>query len=207
MASGTETEVKIRIVEPGEIQERLRGLGFQISAPRIFEANTLYDTPGNSLMRRGMLLRLRQAGDRAIVTWKGPGSDGPYKSRPELETAVASYDALAKILEQLGYNPTFRYEKYRTEYKREQQPGVVTVDETPIGNFLELEGEGDWIDETASQLGFSRADYVLSSYGRLYLADCERRGVQPHHMVFASQDQGAGSTKAPRALRNAAGDI
>ncbi|MBV9156122.1 MAG: adenylate cyclase, partial [Acidobacteriaceae bacterium] len=64
--------------------------------------------------------------------------------------------------------------------------GVVTLDETPIGTFLELEGPGDWIDETAKQLGFSRADYIVDSYGRLYLADCERRGVQPTNMTFAS---------------------
>jgi adenylate cyclase, class 2 len=63
---------------------------------------------------------------------------------------------------------------------------VVTLDETPIGDFLELEGPGEWIDDTAKRLGFSRQDYVLDSYARLYVADCERRGVEPSHMVFAS---------------------
>ena len=64
------------------------------------------------------------------------------------------------------------------------EPGVVTVDETPIGNFLELEGPAEWIDAKAAALGFTPSDYILESYGRLYLADCERRGVEPSNMVF-----------------------
>ena len=62
----------------------------------------------------------------------------------------------------------------------------MTVDETPIGSFLEIEGPPEWIDSTASRLGFSADDYILESYGRLYLAACERQGVQPTNMVFTS---------------------
>jgi adenylate cyclase, class 2 len=152
----------------------------------MFEANILYETEDRRLARSGMLLRLRQIGNRALVTWKGPGEPGPYKSRPELETTIGSAEVVGQILEQLGYKPSFRYEKYRTEFTGGAGEGIVTVDETPIGDFLELEGAGDWIDATAKTLGFSRADYILDSYGRLYLADCERRGMEPGHMVFAS---------------------
>ena len=42
----------------------------------------------------------------------------------------------------------FKYEKYRTEFA-DAAGGTVTFDETPIGNFLELEGSGAWIDEMA----------------------------------------------------------
>lgn len=182
-----ETEVKIRLENREAIAGRLREAGFAVSTPRQFEANTLYDTEDSSLMRKRMLLRLRQTSDKGVITWKGPGEAGPYKSRPELETSIGSIEILAQILEQLGYRSSFRYEKYRTEFRRAgDESGVVTLDETPIGDFLELEGPGEWIDETARLLGFSRKQYVLESYGRLYLADCERRGVQPGHMIFAS---------------------
>jgi adenylate cyclase class 2 len=133
-----------------------------------------------------MILRLRQVGEKGIITWKGPGERGPHKSRPELETSVGSVETLGKILAQIGFEPSFRYEKYRTEYVSEDSEGVVTFDETPIGNFLELEGPAAWIDETARKLEFAPQDYILESYGRLYLADCERRGVEPSNMVFAS---------------------
>ncbi len=186
MTNGHETEVKIRLWSPAGILDRLRATGLAESVPRQFEANILFDTHDHSLRKQEMLLRLRQIGQKGIITWKGPGDPGPYKSRPELETAVGSVETLGQILSQLGFQPFFRYEKYRTEFVGNQAAGVVTLDETPIGTFLELEGPGDWIDQTAKQLGFSRPDYILESYGRLYLADCARRGVEPTNMTFAS---------------------
>ena len=192
MQHGTETEVKILLKDAAAVTKKLTGAGFALSVSRQFEANTLYDTEERALAQKGMLLRLRQTGNKGVITWKGPGKASPYKSRPELETGLDSIETLGKILEQLGYRPSFRYEKYRSEFRcADDEAGVVTMDETPIGNFLELEGDGEWIDETAQKLGFSRNDYVLESYGRLYLADCERRGVEPGHMVFASHAQGS----------------
>jgi adenylate cyclase, class 2 len=183
---GVETEVKIRIADVSEVIDRLRALGFAPSVARVFERNTLYDKPDEELRNREMILRLRRAGDRSVITWKGPHEEGPHKSRPELETSIGSTETLGQILEQLGYQRHFRYEKYRTELtKHSDGNAVVTVDETPIGNFLELEGPAEWIDKTARDLGFAKPDYVLDSYGRLYLADCERRGQEPGDMVFA----------------------
>ncbi len=187
MKSATETEVKIRVSNRAATLEGFRGAGLTVSVPRQFEANTLYDTPDHSLRHREMLLRLRELGPKAVITWKGRGDPGPYKSRPELETSIGRLETMHQILVQLGYKPTFRYEKYRTEFTGKEGAGVVTLDETPIGDFLELEGPGEWIDGTATKLGFGRHDYILESYARLYLADCERRGVEPAHMVFTSQ--------------------
>lgn len=187
MKNPTETEVKIRLPNSTAISDRLRATGFAESVRRQFESNTLYDTQNRSLQNQGMLLRLRQIGDQGVITWKGRDEPGLYKSRRELETTVGSIEILGQILAQLGLQPVFRYEKYRTEFVHPRDSdAVVTLDETPIGDFLELEGPGEWIDDTAKQLGFSRQDYVLDSYARLYVADCERRGMEPRHMVFAS---------------------
>jgi len=189
MTSGNETEVKIRLPDTLEIKDRLQSSGLAVSVARQLEVNTLYDTEDRRLRQGEMLLRLRQIGNKGVITWKGPGEPGPYKSRPELETTVGSIEMLSQIFNQLGFVAVFRYEKYRTEFISQNAAGVVTLDETPIGNFLELEGPGAWIDETAELLGFSQKDYVLESYGRLYLADCERRGLEPTNMIFASDAQ------------------
>lgn len=186
MTAPTETEVKISLDGKTAALDRIRAAGFRESVPRQFEANTLYDTPGKQLRQKEMLLRLRQIGDKSIITWKGPGIAGPHKSRPEIETLLGSLDAMSQILQQLGFEPVFRYEKYRTEFSRRDAPGIITLDETPIGDFLELEGPSAWIDQTADLLGFSPRQYILDSYGKLYVADCERRGVPPAQMVFAS---------------------
>lgn len=187
MTSPTETEVKIPLPDAEKILEALHRAGFTLTVPRQFESNTLYDSPDQRLRQAGMILRLREIGGKFVLTWKGPAEQSQYKSRPELETTIGSLDVLHKILEHLGFDPVFRYEKYRREFTSgKDSSGVVTMDETPIGDFLELEGPGDWIDNTARQLGFSPTDYVLESYGRLYQTYCEHNGVQAQHMVFVA---------------------
>ena len=88
------------------------------------------------------------------------------------------------ILERLGFAPVFRYDKYRTEFRSGRGPGIATLDETPIGVFVELEGSPAWIDRTARRLGFSEKHYITMSYGQLYFRNCLRKGVTPTHLVF-----------------------
>jgi adenylate cyclase class 2 len=92
---------------------------------------------------------------------------------------------MGQILSQLGYEPTFRYEKYRTEFKNREGGGSIVFDETPIGFYLELEGPAEWIDKTAAKLGFSTADYELKSYGALYRDYCAEHSLEPTAMVFS----------------------
>jgi len=182
--SNTETEIKLRIDNLKEVEERLAALGFKVTKPRIFESNTIFDDAVGGLRARGCLLRLREVGNRAIVTFKGQSERGKHKTREELETGIASPRTGVLIFERLGLRPMFRYEKYRTEYERPTEHGIVTVDETPIGWFVELEGEPDWIDRTAVELGFSEKNYLTESYGSLYVADCKQKQIPPSNMVF-----------------------
>jgi adenylate cyclase class 2 len=184
-----ETEVKIRIAAIPPVQERLHELGFQIRRPRVFESNVVLDAIDARLRKNGELLRIRRAGDEGLLTFKGPGQAGPHKSREEIETKVSDPDALEQILVRLGFTPGFRYEKYRTEYFRPSEPGVVTLDETPIGNFLEIEGPPEWIDSTATKLGHSRSEYITKSYAALYIEYCRERHITPLNMVFDARTQ------------------
>jgi adenylate cyclase class 2 len=183
-ASRTETEIKLPVADPHAMQEQLAALDFQITKPRIFEANTLYDDHSGGLRARGCIVRLREVGNKRILTFKGPAESKKHKAREELETIVEDGEILALILRRLGFEPVFRYEKYRAEYQRPHERGVVTLDETPVGWFLELEGPPDWIDETATKLGFEESNYLTQSYGSLYQAYCEARGLPASAMVF-----------------------
>lgn len=182
----TETEIKLALTDRESLLARLPSLGFRLSAPRQFEANTIYDLPTGTMRQEGCILRLRQTGtgadSRWILTYKGPATTGRHKSREELETAVADGSLLAQMLERLGYRATFRYEKYRTEFTDGE--GILTVDETPIGEYMELEGGAAWIDRQAATLGYGEGQYITRSYGGLYLDHCEKSHVTPGHMVF-----------------------
>ena len=182
-----ETEIKIKVANPEAVRRRLRYLGYRVHARRIFESNTVLDTTDLRLRNGGEVLRLRRAGHKNTVTYKGPSRPGRHKCREEVETTVASGDALERILKHLGCEESFRYEKYRTEYARDSERGIVTVDETPVGNYLEIEGSPNWIDETARELGFSPADYITKSYSALYLEYCHERGITPSNMVFSKR--------------------
>jgi len=183
-ASPRETEIKLQMASARSARRLLLQAGFVIQIRRVFEVNIIFDTPDNALRRKNNLLRLRQAGRRAIFTFKGATQPSRYKSRDEIESDVADPQALTTILAGLGYQAVFRYEKFRTVYHKPNRPGSVMLDETPIGDYLELEGSPAWIDRTARALGRSPADYITASYGALYLADCQAKGVEPHHMVF-----------------------
>ncbi len=180
-----ETEIKLKVENVPDAIRRLEGAGFRVAKPRVFEANTIYDTENLELRGRSSVLRLRQAGGEAIVTFKGPSQQNVrHKVREELETHVADAEVFEAILGRIGYHRVFRYEKYRTEYYASDQAGVATLDETPIGVYVELEGSAQWIDEKAKCLGYSEDHYITMSYGRLYLDYCKASGKVPADMIF-----------------------
>jgi adenylate cyclase class 2 len=185
MASGlVETEIKLPVADPEDAFSLLTNAGFQVVKPRVLESNVIFDTPDSKLRSSGCLLRVRCAGDEHRLTFKGPADRGRHKTREEIEITVSDGSNAARVLGRLGFNPSFRYEKYRTEFARQGEPGVVTLDETPIGCFLEVEGHGDWIDKTSKRLGFDESQYITASYGSLYTRHCQARGVEPSDMVF-----------------------
>jgi adenylate cyclase class 2 len=183
-ASRREVEIKLPLSGARAGRELLRRAGFRVTTRRTFEANTVFDTDSLALRGRRELLRLRTYGRRHTLTYKGPPAAARHKSREEIETQVADAAEARALLERLGYRAVFRYEKYRTEWAGAGEPGHATLDETPIGTFLELEGPPRWIDRTARALGFAPRDYITASYGAIYCEDCRRRGVAPTHMTF-----------------------
>jgi adenylate cyclase class 2 len=183
-SSSQETEIKLAVPDVATARRLLRAAGFRISRRRVFEGNTIFDTTSATLRRKRSLLRMREAGGIRTLTYKGPPVAGKHKSREELEIEIPAARTAAAIFDRLGFHPMFRYEKYRTEYKRAGSSGVATLDETPIGVYLEIEGTPAWIDQTARQLGFGEKDYIVASYGGLYLDWCRREGCKPGDMVF-----------------------
>lgn len=182
-----ETEIKLRLPDgAGPARQLLERHGFSATSPRLLEVDQIFDLPGQALRLSGRLLRLRHRGPQWTLTYKGPPRPGRHKSREEIETTLADGDAFEAILAALGYVHTFRYEKYRTNFRSASSAssGLVTLDETPIGSFMELEGPEYWIDETAAYLGFSPQHYITSSYATLYLEYLATNPSAPGNMTF-----------------------
>ncbi|WP_158794179.1 class IV adenylate cyclase [Granulicella sp. L60] len=192
----SEIELKFPVVDPEALQSVLPSLGFHLETARTFEHNTLYDTPGRDLRARRQILRLRQYGGLNTVTHKRqPDQQDPvdttrYKIRIETETAVAEPEALAEIFQQLGYGPAFVYEKYRSEWSYSLTPdgkavAHLVIDETPIGNYAELEGPTSWIDQMLEELHIDPATCLTDSYGKLFLDWKQRTSSTAENLTFA----------------------
>jgi len=182
MASTRETEIKFRVADVRALTRKLRGAGFRVVTPRTHEVNTLYDLPGEVLRARKELLRIRKYGSEWTVAHKSKGKIGRHNSRTELETSVSDGRTMDAILRALGYAPSFRYEKFRSEWT--DGKGHVVVDETPVGNFCEIEGSARWIDATAKKLGVTAADYITRNYAGLFLDWKARTGSRAAEMTF-----------------------
>jgi len=184
MAPPKEIEIKFRVSDVLSLTRKLRITGFRLVTRRTHEMNTLYDLPGAILRKRGELLRLRKYGTEWVLTHKSKGSAGKHKTRIELETEVSDGPRMDAILHALGYRPSFRYEKFRAEWS--DGTGHVVVDETPIGNFGEIEGPARWIDRVARQLGIGSADYITDTYAGLFFAWKRRTRNAAKEMTFAA---------------------
>ena len=178
-----EIEIKLRITDRPSLIAALERLGPRLVHEREFEDNQLYDFPDQSLQRRGAMLRLRTLSGGALLTYKdSPRVENGAKVRDEIEVPFPDGAPLALILKRIGMVPGFRYQKYRTTYDRQQLQ--ITLDETPIGTFVELEGPKRDIDATATALGFTPQDYIVDSYRGLYFASVRESERSNSDMLF-----------------------
>jgi len=188
-----EVEIKFLVADAKALGRRLRASGFRLVTRRTHEMNVLYDRPGHPLRQRGEILRLRKYGQRWTMTHKSKGTARRHKSRQELETTVADGASLDRILRALGFSPSFRYEKFRSEWADGQ--GHVVIDETPIGTVAEIEGPPRWIDRTAKLLGVPQTSYITLSYGAMFEEWKRRTGSPAEEMTFAAV---GGAEKVPK---------
>jgi adenylate cyclase, class 2 len=186
--TAVETEVKFRVADGPALEQKLIALGFRQITPRTFEKNVLFDTPDRVLRNQQAILRIRQYGERWVITHKClPQDNDPearHKRRIETETEVADGEAMGAIFSQLGYQPAFTYEKWRTEYA--DASGHCVLDETPIGLFAELEGPEEWIDATSQKLGLNLSELITLSYGRLFEEWRKESGSSATDLTFAA---------------------
>jgi len=183
-----ETEVKFRVHDREALEAQLAAAGFRLVTPSTFERNTLYDTAERGLRAQHQILRIRQYGQKWVVTHKRMPDETTeqalHKHRIETESEVEDGAALATIFTTLGFKAAFVYEKWRTEYA--DATGHCVIDETPIGLFAELEGPVAWIDAMVPRLGVAEEDVMTLSYGRLFEKWKSATGSAAEHFTFSA---------------------
>ncbi len=189
---GEEIEAKVKLDDPQRLRETLEACGLEPGSA-VFEVNRLFDDAAGRLRERDVALRVREERDLetgqgrpARLTFKGRQADSDLKRRIEHETEVADAAALVAVLEAIGLEESFRYEKRRTTWK--VGPCEVTLDEVPhLGWFSEIEGPDEAsVRETLRALGLEDLPRFTKSYIALLSEFLEAEGLEPNRAVFRS---------------------
>ena len=187
-----ENEVKVRIDDQHDFLRRLGRLSPTPLTKRHFEDNFILDDSDRSLRSRQSLVRVRLTGDGAWLTFKGPPRPGGlFKRREELESAVSDGRETLAILRKIGLRVSFRYQKYRREFRIASGPSHqdevhVALDETPIGIYAEFEGSEAGIKEAARKMAIRQSQFLRDSYASLYIQYCAERHLPVRRMTFRS---------------------
>ena len=182
-----EREVKLLFPSAAAARAAVVALGVTPAHARRLQDDSLYDTADDGLRQKGWAIRVRterwsDGPETTTLTVKGPIQPGEMKIREEHETRVDKGDAVRQAFNVLGLRPSFRYQKYREEFSADGV--VIAVDETPIGTYVELEGDEAAIYAMTAALGRSPADFVVDSYYRLFMKRREELGLRDDHMLF-----------------------
>ncbi len=178
-----EQEAKFFLSDRTGLETRLKAQGAVLVTGRVHERNLRFDTPDRRLASAFQVLRLRQD-DRVRLTYKAAGEivDG-VRARPEIEFEAGDFEAAQAFLEALGYEVSFEYEKFRTTWHFEEME--VVLDETPLGDFAEIEGRGGiQIEAAARRLGLDWGARINESYAFLFEAAKLSLGLSIRDMTF-----------------------
>lgn len=182
-----EIEIKIKVDDIHRDIQKIHHLGATCINDFEFEDNLIFDFKEGTLKKRGTVLRIREYGGKHTITAKKKskeehGGSAPYKIRSEAETEVSDPASLREIFQCLGLRIVYRYQKYRAQYRLGDLS--ICCDRTPIGDFLELEGNRKDIDEVASRLGYNQEDYIHVSYLTYHRMYLQSKGLPSGDMLF-----------------------
>ena len=178
-----EIEVKFYIQDFQAFRERVKLSGAALTRPRTLEHNLRLDTQDRSLQKGGCLLRLRQD-DGVWITYKANAQvDGGLIKRTEIEFGADNFEVAKRLFEALGYQVVVKYEKFRAVYKMGDV--VVTLDELPFGNFVEVEGPNkSMIEAVADMLGLNWSCGISTNYLGLFEIVKANRGFKFNDLTF-----------------------
>ncbi len=175
-----EREIKYQVEDFDPYRKQLLRLGAKCQSS-FFEDNIVFDDEGENLKREEKLLRLRKS-DTVTITFKKPVDRTRFKIMEEYEIEVSDFEEAKKIITSLGFRKVFRYQKRREVFTLYDTH--ILLDETPIGNYIEIEGTEEHILELSKGLGLESEQGSSKNYMELYREHCAQKNQSPTDMVF-----------------------
>ncbi len=135
-----EVEVKAWCSDHSKMAELLEKKGAEMTG-REEEDDVYFNHPSRDFKKTDEALRIRKAGDKTILTYKGPKLSGQVKSRTELETEVKDFDCMCAVLLSLGFVKSGSVFKTRTVYRLGDTEFCLDF-VRDLGSFVEIEKTG-----------------------------------------------------------------
>lgn len=140
-----EIEVKAYADDLKRVQENLKKMG-ALFVEELYETDTYYSHPSRDFAETDEALRIRVAGGKSYLTYKGQKIDLKSKTREEIEVELDNADTAKHVLMRLGFNPVADVKKVRKVYQLDTFDICLdTVDN--VGTFVEVETSGENVKE------------------------------------------------------------
>lgn len=151
-----EVEAKVLEIDEQAVSERLEAVG----AAKVFDGEVesrFYDYPDGRIEQQGVL-RLREAGDHAFITYKKDISRDGAKTMEEIEFDVSSTEMADRFLQELGLEQVRSSSKHRQKWERDEVEYVIdTYPEVPP--LLEIEApDEETMYQAFDELGYGKED-------------------------------------------------
>ena len=165
-----EIEVKFKIDEEDKIKEKLMNLGVSLCEPY---KQTTYGFFSVDSIERGIFPRIRDEKNNIVLTVKvKPKKETNYFERMEYSMKIGNAKEGEDILRVLGFDDIRVFEKIRQE--GELLNTKIVLDELYFGNFIEIEGEKEDIENVIIKLGLDNKERITKAY--LALEDDYKNG-------------------------------
>ena len=182
-----EIEAKLKIDSLDAVAEKLDSLGAEFVGEQI-QRDYYFEDADETMAKTDRCLRIRRqtdaAGQKVILTYKGPRKDGQFKVRPEFEVGADDVKAAVEFFKAMGYRQTLAFEKKRRTWNFEQCE--VSLDELCLlGCFVEIEGPGEEaVSSVQNKLKLSYLEHISDSYALLMNKKLAEDGIEKTEIFF-----------------------
>jgi len=179
-----EIEVKFKIEDIDKLHLDLEEAGYHLVDKVYQKTYSLWDK-FRYLSRKGIFIRTRQDGDKHTFTVKTRDLNlkSEYAERNEYNVEVEDAGKVAEMLKIIGFDDMRVLEKYRETW--EGFDVDVVIDYTPIGDFMEIEGEKEEIDAFIERFNLNGLPRITMAYWDVYREDCKAKGIdEKNDLVF-----------------------
>jgi predicted adenylyl cyclase CyaB len=161
-----EVELKAIVADSAAARAALRAAGATLTYAGRLE-DRRYDEPDRALRLRDHVLRLRIYRShevRALLDWKGPTDYASgYKVREELSSGISDPEAIAAMLERMGFVVTREIDREIEQYQLDG--ATIRFERYPrMDELVEVEGDPVAIERAITALALPRAAFTT---GRL----------------------------------------